>query len=515
MKKKYKGIILFTFIGMLLIFWATVSSLPAIVSDDNKNENKNFSDIDPQFCGSNITNSNIYLKEYKIPTNCTQPLAVTTDPYENIWFAQTNTGSITKFNIFKKLFVEYKNVMWELGSRSMIWGIDYGLDDVIWYTDEYNDYLWQFSVIDKTYNKVVFPSSGNSLPQRIKTNSEVIVNDFTGNKLTLISPIPVSSQTVYLNIQSPLEDSVTGGFIIDDDNNIWYTNWIFKKYGKLIKFNYNQLKSEIDGVYDNDINIMNYVELYDLPKELTSPNGITMDDDNNIWLVDTSSSFFFKFDSNINQFTRYVTSDPPLSTYGNASGLIKSPITRPYWNEFVNDKIVFNEQTANSIGVFDIYDESLVEYLIHTKNPNWADCGSVNNCGIAQIFSFAIYKDNIWFTEWAENNIGVIDTSVALPFDVNVERTIVLEKGKTKHTNIELVGKSDTVVSIVTTNTGNSNNLNVNITEEDIRLDLNKSKKIAVSITADKDLDGGYYKILLGGRNDDVTVSKYVTLVIR
>jgi len=36
--------------------------------------------------------SNDYVKEYKIPTACTQPLAITVDHNGIVWFAQTNTG---------------------------------------------------------------------------------------------------------------------------------------------------------------------------------------------------------------------------------------------------------------------------------------------------------------------------------------------------------------------------------------------------------------------------------------
>ena len=43
-----------------------------------------------------------------------------------------------------------------------------------------------------------------------------------------------------------------------------------------------------------------------------------------------------------------------FETYGNQTGVIKSPISRPYWIEN-NDqgRLVFNEQTANNISVMD------------------------------------------------------------------------------------------------------------------------------------------------------------------
>ena len=48
-----------------------------------------------QFCSANEqARSNEYVKEYKIPTACTQPLAITVDPYGMVWFAQTKFNCV-------------------------------------------------------------------------------------------------------------------------------------------------------------------------------------------------------------------------------------------------------------------------------------------------------------------------------------------------------------------------------------------------------------------------------------
>ena len=68
-----------------------------------------------QFCSANESNarSNEYVKEYKIPTACTQPLAITVDHNGIVWFAQTNTGKVTKFDPLTETFTEYDNPVWE------------------------------------------------------------------------------------------------------------------------------------------------------------------------------------------------------------------------------------------------------------------------------------------------------------------------------------------------------------------------------------------------------------------
>ncbi len=102
--------------GGSLLFWAAAASVPGITPED-PNEKititgtpmDNYPDVQRvQFCSSSeFAKSNSYVTEYKIPTACTQPLAIVTDPDGNVWFAQTNTGKLGKFNPVTETFVEY------------------------------------------------------------------------------------------------------------------------------------------------------------------------------------------------------------------------------------------------------------------------------------------------------------------------------------------------------------------------------------------------------------------------
>jgi len=67
-----------------------------------------------QFCSANeLAGSNEYVKEYKIPTACTQPLAITVDHNGIVWVAQTNTGKVAKFDPLTETFTEYDNSVWK------------------------------------------------------------------------------------------------------------------------------------------------------------------------------------------------------------------------------------------------------------------------------------------------------------------------------------------------------------------------------------------------------------------
>lgn len=466
-----------------------------------------------QFCGSSIAKSTQFIQEYSIPTDCTNPLAIVTDYNGNVWFAQTNTGKIGKFDPISESFTEFENPLWPKNGRSMIWGIDYSPDGSVWYTDESYDSIWKFSLDDKKYQRIDFPSEGDSLPQKLKIlGSQVVVNDFNGNKLTFFDPTQSNSELGYLNIPSPVDGSVTGDFAVDAKNNVWYTNWIFQQGGVLVKFDQDAYRNSIATA--NSLPALDFIQVFQLPVDLLTPNGVAVSDDV-IWIADTSNSAVFAFDPTTQQFTSYPTSDPKLSTYGNFTGLIKSPISRPYWIESNSvGHLVFNEQTANSIAVLDPKSDSLVEYLIPSKNPAWGDCEVDSNCGLAQVFDFAIYKDKIWFTEWVENNIGVVDTSMPLPFEITLDtQDISLVPGESKNLSFVInpqsiisedvsliLSKSATFLDITSSTSGS--------------FQLDSPKTVDVIISASDDASPGTYKVLLGSQIEDVSISKFVTVTI-
>ena len=407
-----------------------------------------------------------------------------------------------------------------------MWGIDYAPDGSVWFTDEAYDSVWKFSTINEKYERLGYPSEGNSLPQKLQIyGSQIIINDFTGNKLTLLDPSPSSGDINYLSIPSPVDDSVTADFAVDANNNIWYTNWLFQQGGVLVKFNQN---GYLDSVINSDekfVPLFDFVEVYQLPPELLTPNGAVVTDDGTIWLADTTSSFFFSFDPFTEEFAQYVTAEPLLSTYGNQTGIIKSPISRPYWIEADDQgRLVFNEQTSNNISVMDPKLQSLVEYHVPSKNPNWGDCDPgtgmmLDNCGLAQIFDLTVDGEKIWFTEWVENNIGVVDTSVPLPLEIQLESdTLILAPGEIQDFNFIVSPKSQNDIlhaSLILSPTHEF--LNVDLTEdipETFQLDFDAPRPFYTTISASEDAIPGTYKILLGVQTPDVAISKFVTVTI-
>jgi len=79
-KKKTKGIIFTVLFGGGLLFWATAASMPNVMPPDPDQQisitgtpEDNFPDEQrAQFCSSGPPKSSTYIKEYEIPTKCTQ-----------------------------------------------------------------------------------------------------------------------------------------------------------------------------------------------------------------------------------------------------------------------------------------------------------------------------------------------------------------------------------------------------------------------------------------------------------
>ena len=491
-----------------------------------------------QFCSANEqARSNEYVKEYKIPTACTQPLAITVDHYGMVWFAQTNTGKVAKFDPLTETFTEYSNAVWEnvekvfvLSAirnnmepeklRSMMWGIDYFPDGSIWFTDERTDAIWKFSIDTESYDRISYSQTDenkSSLPQKLVIEgSKIIINDFTGGRLSFLDYAQDKQGLLHYAIPSVMDGAVTSDFAIDSDKNVWYTNWVPSGAGILVKFDYPGYEfAATQGEVTQGLFLQDFVEWYNFPAGLTTPNGVAVGPDQKIWLADTSSNYFFSFDPRTEEFTKYVTSIPTIDSYGNASDFIKNPVSRPYWIERSDDNLIMNEHNANRIGVFNPFSETLVEYTVPSRNPNWADCEGIDYCGVAQVFDFAAYGEKIWFTEWVENNIGVVDTSIPLPFSIDIDKKqITLEKGQTTQLTLEVTKTLFSDAFDVNVNSSSTSTFSDIIITHENSFSLSDKTTISVEIMASEHALSGTHKVLLGVYTNDIAVSQFVTVIV-
>jgi len=492
-----------------------------------------------RFCSTNEQAlSNEYVKEYKIPTTCTQPLAITVDHNGIVWFAQTNTGMVAKFDPVTEVFTEYHNQVWKNVEkifitsainnnaepsklRSMIWGMDYFPDGTVWFTDEATDAIWKFSIDAESYDRISYSQideNKSSLPQKLVIDgSKIIINDFTGGRLSFLDYAQDREGLRHYSIPSVVPDAVTSDFAIDSEKGVWYTNWVPSGQGILVKFDYPGYEFQVtQGEVTQGLLLQDFIEWYNFPVGLTTPNGVTVGPDQKVWLANTSSNYFFSFDPKTEEFTKYVTSIPTIDSYGNFG---KNPVSNPYWIEHHDGSIIMNEHNANRIGVFNPSSETLVEYTVPSRNPNWADCEGIDYCGVAQVFDFAVDGKKIWFTEWVENNIGVVDTSISPPFsiDINVNQ-ITLEKGQTSEIPLKVTKASSWNGMSIDASVNHSSTST--FSDIIIKPELNNfslsdtSTTISVQISVSEHALSGTHKVLLGAYTDDIAVSQFITVTI-
>ena len=560
MKTRKKGILFFAVVaGIMLTSAVTLAVNPAQWLDDSSDfdeitaEELDAFDLDAlgldlelgysgdqlsQFCSANeLAGSNEHVKEYKIPTACTQPLAITVDHNGIVWFAQTNTGMVAKFDPLTETFTEYDNSVWKnvekifiataiennvepTKLRSMMWGIDYFPDGSVWFTDEATDAIWKFSIADESYNRITYSQTDetkSSLPQKLVIEgSKIIINDFTGGRLSFLDYAQDEQGLLHYAIPSVMENAVTSDFAVDSDKNVWYTNWVPSGQGILVKFDYPGYEFQsAQGEVTQGLLLQDFVEWYNFPVGLTTPNGVAVGPNQKIWLADTSSNYFFSFDPKTEEFTKYTTSIPTIDSYGNASGFIKNPVSRPYWIEHSDGNLIMNEHNANRIGVFNPSSETLVEYTVPSRNPNWQDCAGIDNCGLAQVFDFAVAGEKIWFTEWVENNIGVVDTSIPLPFSIAIDKDkITLEKGQTTQFTLEVTKTGSAHMYDASVNSSSTSTFSDIIITHENNFSLSDKTTISVEIMASEHALSGTHKVLLGAYTDDIAVSQFITVTV-
>ena len=159
-----------------------------------------------------------------------------------------------------------------------------------------------------------------------------------------------------------------------------------------------------------------------------------------------------------------------------------------------------------------------MEYTVPSRNSNWADCEGIEYCGVAQVFDFAVDGKKIWFTEWVENNIGVVDTSIPLPFSIDIDtKEITLKKGETVIVTLQVIKTpSQHIMQSINVNYSSTSTFS-DIT---IKPELNNFSSsdvpttISVEITASEHALSGTHKVLLGGYTDDIAISQFIIVTI-
>ena len=193
---------LLTLTEPLVVYATTNTSHSEHMSEMNQNpSNTTMSEEDKKrFCGNDILNSNLYVKEFIIPVECSQPVGLIVDKDNDIWIASGKLGSLLVFNTktleFDKII---KIPNWPEQKRvigSMIWEMKFDRNGDLWFTDELSNSIWKYFVKDGKFENYRLLEEGG-YPQSITFDSDnnVWFTQVFGKRLGFIEPSKIITNT--------------------------------------------------------------------------------------------------------------------------------------------------------------------------------------------------------------------------------------------------------------------------------------------------------------------------------
>ena len=432
----------------------------------------------------------------------------------------TNLGN----NTFEE---EYKIPSWPARENptmsSQVWDLDIDNKGDIWFTDETQNALWRFSNDTRSFEMFTVPEKPEAFGTTYPVSMEI---DDNGSNIYFVG---IRSPSIWIGNISQMRNGTaegierigipldsfkgidpdlvsTGSIVLDKDND--------RLYVSLLAFN---TKGEILGY---DLKNKTFTS-YEMPDDITSPVGLTLDLNDNLWVTDHGTSIFYRLDPTSGDITKFTTSTVSPRTLGQST-TVNAAYTLPYWIKTgENGTIWFNQHTGNKISSFNPNNLTLTEYWIPSQNKLWGPCrDSVNQCGISNALQFDVDNHNeVWFSEWSENKLGRVLTERVLPISISVlPNNITLQRGGNEEIRINVTSNTNTNLTADMlaagsfTTTGNLGNLSGLFSENSVRLDPGQTKQISLIITPTQELESGNYTLMVGAETSDVSVLRAVQI---
>ena len=556
-----RKIIIYAIIGVVAIAavsaWLVIGDKPtrdlstSVVPQVEESKQISINRFQTQFCGTaSKPNSNGYISEIRLPSNCEMPLGIVVDTNEGkVWYLSTKNGSLGSYNLGEQRFEKERKIpVWPSRENPMdssqVWTMKIDQHGNIWFTDEKQNSLWKYEPSSDTFETYKIPARSESFGSiyPVSLDFDAIGNlyfagirsptlwfgntsEMSNNTSQGITEIPLPLQ----GFEGIDRDLISTGSIVTDNNDksVWISLLAFGHKGQIIR-------------YDTTEQTFN---TYDLPRRLSSPVGIALEDSGNLWVTDHGTSIFFNFLLDNRNITEFVTSKPSERIFGGAEGFSSQAYTLPYWIHKSDDgSLWFNEHTGNKISHFLPNNNSLIEYWIPSQNILFSQCDpqGVNMCGIANALqlsvgildisatngnissSEAFKKDEIWFTEWSENKIGRVDSDRNLPFSVQTSpQEITIRKGDTASMDVIITPSSSVsedrvnmTASATFTPTGDLGNSTWSFSKDSFLLEQNKTETVKFVVSPSTDLATGSYVLMLGAQDSNIAYLKAVAINI-
>lgn len=365
------------------------------------------------------TKSSNFIKEFEIPVEQRGLKGITVDSMDNVWFYHSTNGSSTII----KMSPDYKFEQYDISGDTTVPNFVIALAggqlifdetrNILWFTDARTNSIGKLDVKSGQIQLIDIPTE-RAGPMGITLSNDKKTVWFTEILASNVAKLDPNANKI--TEYSTGED--TGPtFLIFDKNDVL---WVTQSYSR------NILRIQSDLL---DSVLINSMLTVTLPKsEIFSPFGIAIVESQQkqkMIVSDHGSSrvILSDVDSGLSEFISYWTS--PSSAY---------PQTLP--GQIVSDKsgnAYFPQHGGNRIAKINIDSGMMTEYDVPT-GP------------LATIVFSTITPDGgkVWFTEWASNKIGYLDTATPIPYTINVQNNkITLDESDSKTIHVELKSKTD------------------------------------------------------------------------
>jgi virginiamycin B lyase len=546
-----------------------------------RHEIKTFQD---GFCGTNPNPSSTeYITEYVLPQSCEMPLGIGVDIEEDrVWYVSTKRGILGSYNLEEDKFNEEKQIpSWPSRNNprefSQVWDVEIdnrrkerGGEGEVWFTDGKQNAIWRFFTSSNVFERYTVPGESRDFGTIYPASIE-----FDPNNDNIIYFVGMFSPSIWIaeidrlkngtsegisEIPIPIKgfegtDPVfitTGSLAFDEkENAVWVSVMIYGYKGQIFKYNLDAKSFDI----------------FDLPRDLSSPWGLTADDNGDLWVTNAGSSIFYKLSPKGDNNDSYSIEDFEIEKFITSKGSSrifgKSPenkTERDFQNRYYtlpsmikksNDgSIWFNEQHGNKISKFDPLTQTLIEYWVPTQNRLWGICSNddyngnsldysnnKNNeiCGIANVLRFSITNqvdsDNddidVWFSEWSQNKIGKVEATDP-PFSIDIfksDRELTIERGEKEKIKFTLkaaerpsssITEVRMVVSGTFTSSGDIGNTIGDFTEQPSSISMEQGEEYEVSFEfiPSAHQKPGNYTLMIGAENNSVSYLKAISIRI-
>jgi streptogramin lyase len=444
------------------------------------------------------TQNSSYIKEYSLPVG-TGPNGILVDKNGIVWIAGSKTNSLFRFDPNQEKTVSYKiqdenSQNHTTNGSFMVWSMLQDNNGYVWFSQLGTKSIWQFNPDAGKF----ITHSVNAAPFQMKIDKDgniwftTLANNTVGviqKTLNKTEPYVISEFNIGNNTQP-------AGLFLENDN-LWITEIATQK---IVKYHV---------VSKNGV-ITNIEKTLEIPTDekisLGSPTDLFVLNDT-IWLTEHGTSFITEYEINSKNLVRFPTSQN-----------VYHVITLPFWIREVNDGkgMWVNEHEGNKIAFFDTVNKTLIEYEIPSRP---ADGYLVYPLNIASVPSDS---NKLWFSEWNTDKFGMVNNTIALPFDIHSEiNKIVLNNDSSKQQTLDIeISKNDLVKNnLVFLNASSSilpnaglGNLNVKFSDDVV--DLTKTHTVHL-LLQNNSISPGNYTLGISASDGMITKTIFLDLQIR